>query len=129
VQLLSNAHLENRREDEPTLWVHPNDERYGWIEGTFPIYEVEAGDHFMAWIGCLKGYDRCNLTFYLEYMDTDGKVYRLDEWVETYDGDVTKIDIDLSDLEGESLRFILGVEANTKNVDDAQGFWFVPRIQ
>lgn len=129
VQLLSNADLENRRENEPTLWVHPNEERYGWIEGTFPVYEVKTNDHFMAWVGCLKGYDRCSLTFYLDYVDSNGKVHRLGEWVETYDGNVTKIDIDLSDLADENVRFILGVEGNTKNVDDAQGFWFVPRIE
>jgi hypothetical protein len=129
VHLLSNADLEIRRENEPTLWMHPNDERNGWIEGIYPAYKVETDDHIMAWVGCLNGYKRCNLTFYLDYMDTDGKVYPLGEWVESYDEEVTEIDIDLSDLEGETIRFILGVEANTKNVDDAQGFWFVPRIQ
>jgi hypothetical protein len=36
--------------------------------------------------------------------------------------------MDLSDLAGERVQFILGVEANTRNVEDAQGFWFVPRI-
>jgi hypothetical protein len=129
VQLLSKAHLENRHEDEPTLWVHPSEERYGWIEGTFPSYKVKEGDHFMAWVGCLEGYGRCSLTFYLDYIGADGKVHQLGEWIETYDNNVTKVDLDLSDLAGKNVRFILGVEANTKNVDDAQGFWFVPRIQ
>ena len=56
------------------------------------------------------------------------KVRRLGEWVEEYDGDVTIIDLDLSALAGEAIRPILGVEALTKNVADAQGFWFVPII-
>jgi hypothetical protein len=128
VQLLVDPDLELRREDQPTLWVHPNGERYGWIEGTYPTYKVESGDHFKAWIGCMKGYHRCSLDFYLAYMDTAGKVHQLGEWTELYDTEVTKIDIDLSDLDGQKVRFILGVEANTRNVEDAQGFWFVPRI-
>jgi len=129
VQLLASADLEHRRENEPTLWVHPNEERYGWLEGTYPRYKVGTGDHFLAWVGCLNGYDRCDLTFYLDVLRENGKVYRLAEWTETFDREVTKIDIDLVDLEGERVRFILGVKANTKNVTDAQGFWFVPRIE
>jgi hypothetical protein len=128
VQLLFNPDLENRVENEPTLWVHPNEARYGWIEGTFPSYRIRDGDHFLAWVGCIGGYNRCSLVFYLDYMDSFGKVDRLGEWHESYDGDVTKIYLDLSDLAGERVQFILGVEANTRNVEDAQGFWFVPRI-
>ena len=55
-------------------------------------------------------------------------MHRLEEWAEEYDDQVTMIDLDLSALAGEKVRFILGVETLTKNVDDAQGFWFVPHI-
>jgi hypothetical protein len=127
-QVLKSPKLENRNENEPAIWVHPNEERYGWIEGTYPTVKVQEGDHFKAWVGCLKDYDRCSLNFYLDYEDKNGKVHRLEEWAEAYDGQVTMIDLDLSALAGEKVRFILGVEALTKNVDDAQGFWFVPHI-
>jgi len=53
----------------------------------------------------------------------------LGEWSETYDGEVAKIEFDLSDLAGKNDCFILGMEANTKNAEDVQGFWFVPRIE
>jgi hypothetical protein len=129
VNLVGNPVLENRRENELALWVHPNEEKGGWIEGIYPFIEIETGDHFKAWVGCMGGYNKCSLKFYLDYKDEDGKVHRLGEWLEVYDGQVTKVDIDLSDLDGESIRFILGVEANTKNADVAQGFWFVPRLE
>jgi hypothetical protein len=128
VHLLDKPAMENRRDNELALWVHPNEERYGWIEGTYPDFEVESGDHFLAWVGCLDGYPKCSLKFYLDYENEDGKVRRLGEWVEEYDGKVTEIDLDLSALAGESVRFILGTEALTHNTDAAQGFWFVPRI-
>jgi len=127
-QVLNSPKLENRNENEPAIWVHPNEEKYGWIEGTYPSIKIEEGDHFKAWAGCLKDYDRCSLKFYLDYEDKNGKVHHLEEWIEEYDGQVTMIDLDLSALAGEKVRFVLGVEALTKNVDDAQGFWFVPHI-
>lgn len=129
VSLVGDPVLENRRENELALWVHPNEEKGGWIEGIYPFFEIDAGDHFKAWVGCMGGYNKCSLKFYLDYKDEDGKIHRLGEWLEVYDDQVTKIDIDLSDLDGESVRFILGVEANTKNADVAQGFWFVPRLE
>jgi hypothetical protein len=128
VRLLDEPVMENRRDNELALWVHPNEERYGWIEGTYPDFEVENGDRFFAWVGCLDGYPKCSIKFYLDYEDEDGRVHRLGEWVEEYDGMVTEIDLDLSALAGESVRFILGTEALTRNTDAAQGFWFVPRI-
>ena len=106
----------------------PNEEKYGWIEGIYPLIKIQDGDHFKAWVGCIKDYDKCSLKFYLDYEDNNGKVHRLEEWVEEYDGAVSMIDLDLSALAGEKVRFILGAEALTKNVDDAQGFWFVPYI-
>jgi hypothetical protein len=129
VRLVTEPELENRNENEPALWVHPNETRYGWVEGTYPAYTVRYGDVFKAWVGCMAGYDRCNVTFYLSYEADDGRIYTLEEWIETYDGEVTVIDLNLSDLAGETVRFILGMEVNTRNVEDAQGFWFVPRIE
>ena len=127
--LLNNPELENRRENELALWVHPNEERYGWLEGSYPYFEVADGDHFRAWVGCFEGHSKCRLKFYLEYLDKAGKVHRLGEWDEAYDRQVSDINFDLSELDGQEVRFILGVEALTKNVDAAHGFWFLPHIQ
>jgi hypothetical protein len=127
-RLLHDPKLENRNENELAIWVHPNEEKSGWLEGTYPYLQIQDGDHFKAWVGCLQGNDKCSLKFYLDYEGQNGKVRRLGEWIEEYDGDVTMIDLDLSDLAGETIRPILGVEALTKNVGDAQGFWFVPVI-
>jgi hypothetical protein len=127
-QLLTEPKLENRNENEVAIWVHPNEEKYGWLEGTYPSIKIQDGDHFKTWVGCIKDHKKCSLKFYLDYKDEHGKIHRLEEWVEKYDGQVNIIDLDLSELAGERIHFILGVEALTNNVEDAQGFWFVPHI-
>jgi hypothetical protein len=129
VRYLISPAFENRHENEPTIQVHPNETRDGWIEGTFPPIAIESGDSFFGWVGCMAGYERCNVTFYLAYIDEDNRTHTLGTWREVYDNEVTVIDIDLSDLADQSVQFILGMEANTANVSSAQGFWFVPRIQ
>lgn len=129
VQFLISPAFESRHENEPTIWVHPNEARNGWIEGSYPAMDIQSGDSFKAWVGCLEGYDLCDVTFYLAYTDEDNHTYTLQRWHEVYDNQVTMIDLDLSNLAGQSVQFILGMEANSDDVSSAQGFWFVPRIE
>jgi hypothetical protein len=132
VQYLISPAFENRHENEPTIQVSPNEAPGGWIEGTFPAITIASGDHFRGWVGCMEGYELCNVTFYLAYTggEADNNApHTLGRWHEVYDNKVTVIDLDLSSLAGQSVQFILGMEANTANVSSAQGFWFVPRIQ
>ena len=53
----------------------------------------------------------------------------LGTWDEVHDGDVSKIDVDLSSLDGEEVTFIFEVEVNGGKPQNANGFWFVPRIE
>jgi hypothetical protein len=129
VQFLAAPALENRQENEPAIWLHPNETRNGWVEGSYPPITIQSGDSFIAWVGCLEGNDLCDVTFYLAYTGEDDRTYTLKRWDEVYDNQVTVIDLDLSSLAGESVQFILGMETNTANVNSAQGFWFVPHIE
>jgi hypothetical protein len=129
VQFLIAPAFENRHENEPTIWLHPNESQDGWIEGSYPAIDIQSGDSFKAWVGCMEGYDLCDVTFYLAYTDENNHTYTVDRWHEVYDNQVTTIDIDLSNLAGQSVQFILGMEASSEDVRSAQGFWFVPRIE
>jgi hypothetical protein len=128
VTYLQNPALENRNEDEPTLWVHPDLAAAGWISGVYPAFKVKEGDHFRAWVGCMADREGCKVEFRLDYQKReDGPVKNLGTWRERYDGEVTVIDLDLSELEGKDIRFILSVRT-LKDPEKADVFWFVPRI-
>jgi hypothetical protein len=121
--------LENRNENEPTLITHPNNANSGWISGTFQPIEIQAGYRFVSWIGCMKGSTGCKVTFTLQYINQNGKLKTYASWNESYDGEITKIDLDLSDLAGAKVKFVLRVDVRGGDPNAAEAFWFVPSIR
>jgi len=118
----------NREENEAALLTRPESKVSGTIEGTFPKYKVQTNDFFVADIGCLKGSQGCDVTFYLNYLDEDGDVIRIASWHEVYDGKIHRINLGLSFIEGKTVRFVLGVKAKAKP-GKADAFWLVPSIR
>lgn len=124
---LSNPRLENRNEDEPALLTHPENADNGYIRGTYPPLTIKNGDRFVSDIGCMADSEQCNVTFRLEYINRNGALKKLGDWNEKYDGFLTTINLDLSDLSGQSVQFVLSVSANGSARDD-NAVWFVPHI-
>ena len=115
VTLLDMPKLENRQEDELTLWTHPQNVQNGWISGMYPEFSIQPGQRFIAWVGCLADSKGCNLNFRLDFLNTtNGNVKNLGVWNEVYDGNITVIDLDLSQHAGKKCsssfqRRLLGV--------------------
>lgn len=128
VRRLDRPEQENRIENEPALWTNPEMEDGGWITGTYPAITVKKGDRFLADVGCLKDAKKCDVLFRLDYKIGSGAVKNLGEWNEVYDGNITRIDVDLSDLAGKEVRFILTVTTNGEYEED-EAFWLVPQIK
>ncbi len=130
VVLLDNPQLENRRENERTLWLRPNHEAGGWISGEYPPIMVQQGDRFRAWVGCLAASPGCDVTFTLKYRaaDGNGQETRI-TWDEVFDGQVSVVDIDLSALARKKVIFSLSAAINNRRFEDANAFWFAPRIE
>lgn len=129
VILLDSPDLENRRENELALWTHPNSSNSGWISGMYPEFIIEPDHHFKAWVGCLNGSEGCNVLFRLDFQNLkNGLVRTLGTWQEKYDGEITRIDLDLSQHAGKRVRFILTVEVNGGDPARANAVWFVPGI-
>lgn len=129
IALTDRPVLENgRQENEFTLLTGPEQITNGYITGTYPAYKIKTGDHFLADIGCLENSQGCDVTFFLDGILNDGTVLSLGAWKETYDGRITRIDLDLSSLNGQSVRIVLGVRANSRP-NRANAFWLVPSIR
>jgi hypothetical protein len=130
VLVLQNPELENGdTENEPAIWMRPSHEGNGWIRGVFPDYEVKDDDHFVATIGCLDNNPQCRVTFTLSYIKSNGDEVTLGSWDEKFDNLVRGIDIDLSDLAGKDVSFVLQVDTGNNNFAQANAFWLAPVIE
>ncbi len=127
VLYLSNPELENRHEDEPTIWTNPDSSDDGYIMGTYPRIDLKPGDRFLADIGCLAGFPKCEVVFELKYLNEAGKLKDIGAWDEAYDGKITRIDLDLSTLADKKVNLVLIVRADGRSKDDA-AFWLNPQI-
>lgn len=124
---LNNPKFENNtKSDNVGLLTVPHDKRNGIISGQFPAFTLQSGDRFRALVYCQYEAEKCNVIFKLNYLN-NGQVKTLGTWNEAYEGKYYSIDIDLSNLAGETLKFILEVNANGGNNED-YGIWGNPRI-
>lgn len=127
VLVLQNPQLETRDEDEPAIWPRPNHASNGYIRGVYPEFAVQAGDRFISQVGCLKNNPNCHLQFTFSYI-RNGSETMLGTWNEKSEGLAKDVNIDLSSLAGQTVRFVLTVKPNNSDYAQANGFWFVPRI-
>jgi len=107
--------------------THPQIVKDGMITGKYVAIKIQTGDHFKALIGCLEKANDCNMIFKLEYQIGSDPVKSLGQWNEIYEGKYYPIDIDLSFLNGEKVKFILTIFANGSAHED-YGLWVTPRI-
>ncbi|MGD8622169.1 MAG: NBR1-Ig-like domain-containing protein, partial [Anaerolineales bacterium] len=128
IQSLDVPILEGGRvENEPGLWVIPEGVNDGWIKGIYPPFTIKPGDSFRTVVSCWDESPLCNVEFKLQYMNEDGEVKTLGKWVEKYDGSYTKLNIDLSALRGQTVRFILSVSVRDV-FDQESSIWLLPSI-
>ncbi|UCH61264.1 MAG: hypothetical protein JSV61_07215, partial [Anaerolineales bacterium] len=59
---------------------------------------------------------------------SNGKYHSLGEWYEEFDGQITRIKIDLTSLAGQEVQFVLGV-SNEGKAGMGNAFWLVPSIR
>lgn len=124
---LNSPKMENGvKSDEPGLLTHPKSSNNGFIAGTYPSFQVQSGDRFRALVNCRYNADNCNVTFRLDYK-SEGQIKTLGTWHEIYEGKYYAVDLDLSSLAGQTVKFILVVTANGSPNDD-EALWVAPRI-
>ena len=110
----------------PSLLLAPQFKYNGYIQGTYPLFTVQAGDRFRGNTGCAYG-SSCYVTFRLDYMTATGLVKTFWSWRETSDKKNNSFDVNLAPLAGQSVRFILTVLATGYATGD-RVTWTAPMI-
>ncbi len=99
----------------------------GFVTGVYPEYEVQSGDHFRALASCEADAKTCSVLFRFSYQDASGTITDLWAVGEFYDRNYTKIDIDLSPLAGQKVKFILDVTSLNSD-PNVRVLWAAPGI-
>jgi hypothetical protein len=107
--------------------THPKQTSDGLITGIYPGVDIKSGDHFQAQISCLYQANDCNVIFQLQYQIGSGSLKLLGKWHEIYEGKFYPVNIDLSSLAGNKVKFIFTVLANGSGHED-YALWISPRI-
>jgi len=113
-------------ENQPGLLTVPQGSRNGAISGQYPAITIQSGDRFRTIVNCQYDSKKCDVVFRLDYKN-NGQVKTLSSWHEIYEGNYYSVDLDLSALAGETLKFILVVDANGAQKGD-NALWLNPHI-
>jgi hypothetical protein len=124
---LNSPNMENGKSIGNGLLTYPEKTNDGMITGKYPNFKVENGDRFQANIGCLQNANDCDVIYRLQYQIGSGDIRTLGQWRELYEGNSYAINIDLSSLSGQKVKFILTVIANGSSHEDF-ALWINPRI-
>lgn len=122
-----NVTLENGKTYAKALATYPERITDGIITGLFPDYKIHDGDHFRTQIGLRDDCEGGKVQFRFGYQEGATKVI-IDKWTKSCDGTLLTIDIDLSDLAGHTVQFILEVSTQGSFKND-RSIWVSPRIE
>ncbi len=105
---VTSPQLEDGTTDSnPGLVVNPQQVSGGYIQGVYPAYTVQSGDHFQGIVNCTYNSSSCYVNFRLMYQIGSGPVQTYWSFNERYDGLYYRFNLDLTPLAGQSVNFIL----------------------
>jgi hypothetical protein len=135
-QLGVNFTLENNQPANRSLETHPKWVANGYIYGVFNLNSfgitLQSGDRFLVEVGFLKGASEGRARFSVWYDDTSpgqsGGEVKMAEIVDSHDGKLRDISVDLSNFAGGSGAIILRVDALESSAQD-WAVWVNPIIE
>lgn len=127
VSVLDSPKMEDGSSQGKGLVTYPENRRDGLISGKYEAVRIQSGDRFQALIGCQYKANDCDMVFRLQYQIGQNPIRTLGQWREVYEGQFYPVNIDLSSLSGEKVKFILSVLANGSAHEDF-ALWVNARI-
>jgi hypothetical protein len=99
----------------------------GFIQAVYPAFRVQSGDRFQSTIGCEYGATTCYVAYRLDYQIGSGAVRTFWTFREKYEGWTYNVNLDLSSLAGQDVKFILVINAYGSPTGD-RALWGNPVI-
>jgi photosystem II stability/assembly factor-like uncharacterized protein len=125
---VDRPHLEDDSYDSlPGLLTVPQNKYNGYIQATYPEFQVQQGDKLQTLVNCEFGATGCYVTFRIDYLLPNGLQKKFWEWKEAYDKRFYRANIDLSPLAGQKVRFVFMLLA-TGSASGDRALWGAPRI-
>ena len=124
----TTSRLEDRTTlTRPSLLTAPENVLNGYIRGVYPSFRVRPGDRFQAIINCENNATSCGVLFRVDYQLADGIVREFWAFGEQYDGRYFAVDLNLTPLAGQDVRFVFTVLSLGQASGD-RALWVEPRI-
>jgi len=127
VVTLNSPKMEDGKSIGNGLLTYPEKGNNGLITGKYPKFRVESGDRFQTYLGCLEKANDCDMIYRLQYQIGNGEIRTIGQWREVYEGEYYPVNVDLSFLAGQNVKFIFTVLANGSSHEDF-ALWITPRI-
>lgn len=125
---VNQPHLEDDSFDTaPGLLVVPQNKFNGYIQATYPEYQIQPGDRLQTLVNCEFGATSCYVTFRVDYLLPNGAQRTLWSWKEAHDKRFYRANIDLSPLAGQKVRFVFMLLSSGFASGD-RAIWGSPRI-
>jgi hypothetical protein len=126
---VTNPKLESGATDpRPGLLTFPQNVQNGYIQGFFPPFRVQNGDRFRSVISCEGGATNCYVAFRLDYQTGNEPIRTLfGPFLEKYEGQFFPVDVNLNQLAGKDVKFILTVLTAGVATGD-RALWVGPHI-
>ncbi|MBN2556427.1 MAG: hypothetical protein JXA97_10855 [Anaerolineales bacterium] len=125
---LDGGMLENGESTEDIFLVtQPAWIEGGWIRGVYAPTSIQAGDRLSLVVGCMVDQIGCQARFSIGYQTADGVIEQLLSRLEFNDGKLFSVEIPLDAFAGESIPFVLQVDAVSPESTGA-AVWVSARI-
>lgn len=125
---VNNPHLEDDSFDSsPGLLTVPQNKYNGYIQATYPEFQIQSGDKLQTLVNCEFGATGCYVTFRIDYLISTGAQKTLWSWKEANDKRFYRANLDLSSLAGQKVRFVFML-LSTGFASGDRAIWGSPRI-
>ena len=109
------------------LLFSPQNTFNGYVQVAYPAFHIQSGDRFQAIIGCEYGATNCYVSYALYYQIGSGSVKKFWTFRERYEGLTYKVNLDLSSLANQDVKFTLAISAYGLAAGD-RALWVNPII-